>query len=108
MYKIKKADCLSSYDDSYPEMIKSSEYELFRSELHSVCTIICSHYLLCTSPLSKVITYPSTMKGPYNVKVVSLRACEIDELMSWERLTHILMPAIPVLTPRELGHQTRW
>lgn len=48
------------------------------------------------------------MKGPYNVKVVSLRACEIDELMSWERLTHILMPAIPVLTPRELGHQTRW
>jgi len=78
------------------------------AELYFVRTVICTPYLLCTSPLSKVTTYPSTLKGPYNVKVACLHACEIDELMSWERLPHILMPAVPVLTPKELGHQHRW
>ena len=62
--------------------IKSNEYELFRCELYFVRTVIRTPDLLCTSPLSKVITYPSTMKGPYNVKVASFHACEIDELMS--------------------------
>ena len=89
-------------------MIKSNEYELFHRELYFVRTVICTPYLLCTSPLSKVITYPSTMKGPYNVKVAFLHACEIDELMSGERLPHNLMPAVPVLTHKELGHQHRW
>lgn len=38
----------------------------------------------------------------------SLRAYEIDELMSWERLPHILMPALAVLTPKEQERQSWW
>lgn len=46
--------------------------------------------------------YLSAMKGHRTQKVGPLRASEMDERMSWERLTPILVPAVRGLTP-EVG-----